>query len=89
MVHELCPDLDRSDPDHVSAALLPDLQRIVVLGERRFAGTHAWPDVLANGENISDAALAGRQRAVDPDATALIIHHVHFGDDGVPERGDA
>ncbi len=74
MVCELCPDLDQGDPDHVSAALLPDLQRIVVLGERRFAGTHAWPDVLANGENISDAALAGRQRAVAPDETALIMY---------------
>jgi fatty-acyl-CoA synthase len=74
MVCELCPDLDRGDPDHVSAALLPDLQRIVVLGERRFAGTHAWPNVLANGENVSDAELAGRQRAVDPDATALIMY---------------
>ncbi|MGH8064952.1 MAG: AMP-binding protein [Candidatus Entotheonellia bacterium] len=74
MVCELCPDLDQGDPDHVSAALLPDLQRIVVLGERRFAGTHAWPDVLANDENISDAALAGRQRAVAPDETALIMY---------------
>ena len=74
MVRELCPDLDQGDPDHVSAALLPDLRRIVVLGERRFAGTHAWPDVLAHGENISDATLAGQQRAVDPDETALIMY---------------
>ena len=59
MVCELCPNLHQSDPDHVKAALLPDLQRIVVLGEQRLAGTHAWPEMLAHGEIIPDAALAG------------------------------
>jgi fatty-acyl-CoA synthase len=74
MVCELCLDLDQGNPDHVSAALLPDLQRIVVLGEQRFAGMHAWPDVLARGEDIPDAALGERQHAVDPDETALIMY---------------
>jgi fatty-acyl-CoA synthase len=74
MVCELCPDLHQSDPDHVSAALLPDLQRIVVLGEQRLAGTHAWPDVLARGAIIPDAVLEDRHGAVDPDATALIMY---------------
>jgi fatty-acyl-CoA synthase len=74
MVCELCPDLHQSDPDHMSAALLPDLRRIVVLGEQRCAGTHAWPDMLARGETIPDAALEERQHAVDPDQTALIMY---------------
>jgi fatty-acyl-CoA synthase len=74
MVGELCPDLDRGDPDAVQAALLPDLRRIVMLGEQRFAGVHAWPDVLARAESISDAALEERQRRVDPDQTALIMY---------------
>jgi fatty-acyl-CoA synthase len=74
MVCELCPDLDQSNPDHVCAALLPDLQRIVVLGDQRLAGTHAWSEVLAKGENIPDATLEERQDAVDPDETALIMY---------------
>jgi fatty-acyl-CoA synthase len=74
MVCELCPDLHQSDPNHVSVALLPDLQRIIVLGAQRLAGTHAWPEMVAHGEMIPDAALAERQRAVDPDATALIMY---------------
>jgi fatty-acyl-CoA synthase len=74
MVCELCPDLDQSNPDHVCAALLPDLQRIVVLGDQRLAGAHAWSEVLAKGENIPDATLEERQDAVDPDETALIMY---------------
>jgi fatty-acyl-CoA synthase len=74
MICELCPELDRSHPDHVSTPLLPDLRRIVVLGEQRLAGTHAWPDTLARGQSISDPALAERQLAVDPDETALIMY---------------
>jgi fatty-acyl-CoA synthase len=74
MLSEFCPDLHQSDPNHLTAAQLPDLQRIVVLGEQRLAGTHAWPDMLAHGEIIPDVALAERQRAVDPDATALIMY---------------
>ncbi|HEX9871477.1 MAG TPA: AMP-binding protein [Candidatus Tectomicrobia bacterium] len=74
MLCELCPDLDQGDPEHLSAALLSDLQRIVILGEQRFAGTHAWPEVVAKSAGIPDAALAERQQAVDPDATALIMY---------------
>ena len=74
MVCELCPNLHQSDPNHVKAALLPALQRIVVLGEQRLAGTHAWQEMLAHGEIIPDGVLAERQGAVDPDATALIMY---------------
>jgi fatty-acyl-CoA synthase len=74
MVCELCRDLHNSNPDHVSATRLPDLQRIVILGEQRLAGTHAWPEMLARGEIIPDAVLEERHRAVDPDATVLIMY---------------
>jgi fatty-acyl-CoA synthase len=74
MVSELCPDLHQGDPNHIQAARLPALQRIVVLGEQRLAGTHAWPEVLARGDAISDAALAERQGTVEPDTTALIMY---------------
>jgi fatty-acyl-CoA synthase len=74
MLYELCPGLDRADPDHVSSPLLPDLQRIVIFGEQRYAGTHAWPEVLAKSAGIPAAALVERQHAVDPDATALIMY---------------
>src|SRR5919109_4399845 len=74
MVYELCPDLYGSDPDRLSVAPFPDLQRMVVLGDERLAGTHAWSDMLTRGEGIPDAVLAARQGAVDPDATALLMY---------------
>lgn len=74
MVHELCPELDSADPDHLGIAQLPDLRRVVVLSEQRLAGTHRWTDVLAMGARLSDEALAARQRAVNPDETALIMY---------------
>ena len=74
MVCELCPDLDRGDPNEVYAPRFPDLKRLIVLGERRFPGTYAWTDLHAQGDNISDAALEQRQRLVNPDDTALIMY---------------
>jgi fatty-acyl-CoA synthase len=74
MVAELCPDLDHADPNDVCATRLPDLKRIIVLGERRFRGTHTWADILAHAASTPEAALAERQRAVNPDETALIMY---------------
>jgi fatty-acyl-CoA synthase len=74
MVCELCPDLDQADSHEVGAIRLPDLKRIIVLGERRYPGTYAWTDLHAQGENIADAMLDERQRAVNPDGTALIMY---------------
>jgi fatty-acyl-CoA synthase len=74
MVCELCPDLDQADSHEVGAIRLPDLRRIIVLGERRYPGTYAWTDLHAQGENIADAMLDERQRAVNPDGTALIMY---------------
>jgi fatty-acyl-CoA synthase len=74
MLGELCPHLDGGDPDAVDTRLLPDLKRVIALGQSRCGGVHAWDDVLARGAQVSDAALEARQRTVDPDATALIMY---------------
>jgi fatty-acyl-CoA synthase len=74
MVHDLCPELDQAGRDDLRVASLPDLRRVVVLSERRLAGTHSWTDVVAVGGHTADEALAVRQRAVDPDDMALIMY---------------
>jgi fatty-acyl-CoA synthase len=74
MVREVCPELDAADSARLRAARLPDLRRVVVLSDRRFSGTYRWADVLAMGMQVSDQALAARQRAVHPDDTALIMY---------------
>jgi fatty-acyl-CoA synthase len=74
MVRALCPDLDRGNPEDVGCARLPDLKRVIVLGERASPGTHAWTDVISTGERLADTVRQGRQEAVNPDATALIMY---------------
>ncbi|MBI3327305.1 MAG: AMP-binding protein [Nitrospinae bacterium] len=74
MVQELCPELETSQPDAVRVPTFPDLMRVIVLSERCFPGTHRWVDVLARGDGISDAVLAARQGAVNPDDTVLIMY---------------
>jgi fatty-acyl-CoA synthase len=74
MVHELCPGLDRVDPNDAGSDRLPDLKRVIVLGEKPCAGMHAWADVILEGASVAEALLQARQRAVDPDETALIMY---------------
>ena len=52
----------------------PDLRRLVVLGAPRADGFTAWDDFMAAGETISDARLAERAAAVDPDGMMMICY---------------
>jgi fatty-acyl-CoA synthase len=74
MVRELCPGLDGRDPNEVRSDRLPDLKRVIVCGEKRFAGTHAWADVILAGGSVAETVLRACQRDVDPDETALIMY---------------
>jgi fatty-acyl-CoA synthase len=74
MVREICPELDHAEPHDIRAAEFPDLKRVIVLSEQRYPGAHAWAEVLDRAESIRDAALDERQRAANPDATALIMY---------------
>lgn len=74
MVRELCPQLDAAAPVDVGPSTLPDLKRVIVLSEHQFSGTHCWADVLAMGARVTETALSTRQRAVNPDETALIMY---------------
>lgn len=65
MVQELC---------QMRPTMFPDLQRVIVLSDERLEGALRWMDVLAMGDRIAERELAARQRAVDPDGTALIMY---------------
>jgi fatty-acyl-CoA synthase len=74
MVRELCPELDTARPGALQAAAFPELKRVIVLSDRALPGAYRWGDVVALASQVDDAALAARQAAVDPDATALIMY---------------
>ena len=75
MVRELIPELDTCpDPQTLRSTAFPALRRVIVVSPQSYRGTLCWKDVVAVGEGVSAAQLHARQRAVDPDATTLILY---------------
>jgi len=75
VVRELLPELDACpDPQTLRSAAFPALRRVMVVSPRASPGTLRWQDVMAAGESVSAAQLHARQRAVDPEATTLILY---------------
>ena len=74
MVHEICPEIQEGPADHLATERLPELRRVLVLGERRLPGTHSWTDVVAHAEKVPPMELERRQRAVSPDETVLLMY---------------
>jgi fatty-acyl-CoA synthase len=74
MVRELA-HLDGTD-DHrrVESARLPDLERVLVVSERRSSGAWSWPELLAAAGSVDAAALAARAAAVSPADTVFIMY---------------
>lgn len=68
------PEITRNADGTLAVANYPDLRRLVVLGEKRLAHACGWEELLAAGAGISDAALAARANAIDPDALMMIAY---------------
>jgi fatty-acyl-CoA synthase len=73
MVRALLPSLG-STGDVVRDPKLPELRRVVVLGDGPAPGTVPWPALLESGTGVSEAALRARITAVDPDATVFLMY---------------
>jgi fatty-acyl-CoA synthase len=73
-VHRVCPEIGSGDPDNLRPTKVPELKRIVVLGQSPHKGTRDWEAVLAAGTACSREELERRQQQVDPDGTALITY---------------
>src|SRR6185369_14741566 len=68
----LLPEI--ADPAPVASARFPALRRVIVLGGDVPTGALSWRDVLARGAAVDVAALARRQRAIDPRSAALMLY---------------
>ena len=73
MVRALLPSLG-STGDVVRDPKLPELRRVVVLGDAPAPGTVPWAALLESGARVSEAALRARVAAVDPDATVFLMY---------------
>lgn len=74
MLMETMPRITRTATGTLAVDNYPDLRRLVVLGEPQLAHATAWPALLAAGEAVSDATLAARAAAVDPDGLMVICY---------------
>jgi fatty-acyl-CoA synthase len=73
MVRALLPSLGATG-DVIKDPKLPELRRVVVLGDGPAPGTVAWPALLESGAAVTEAALRARVDAVDPDATVFLMY---------------
>jgi fatty-acyl-CoA synthase len=74
MVHEMLPSIREAHEKEISDPGFPDLKRVVILNERVYEGTYSWPEVLEQGDVISDENLEQRSNEVDPDETVFIMY---------------
>ena len=74
MVSEMLPSLGKAGEKEVSDPEFPDMERIVILSDENYDGTYSWPDILDQGDIVSDEILQGRSDAVDPDNSVFIMY---------------
>jgi fatty-acyl-CoA synthase len=69
MMREVMPALG-ARPD----ARFPALRSVIVLSDRAHMPTVGWREMLEDGRRVSDALLAERARAVDPEQSAFVLY---------------
>lgn len=74
MVSEMLPSLGNAGEKEVSDPEFPDMERIVILSDENYYGTYSWPDILDQGDIVSDEILQKRSDAVDPDNSVFIMY---------------
>jgi len=60
--------------DAVADASFPELDRVVIVGDGEYPGTASWSAALSVAETITDADLAARADAVDPDDPVFMMY---------------
>ncbi|MDE0178204.1 MAG: AMP-binding protein [Gammaproteobacteria bacterium] len=60
--------------DAVADGSFPELDRVVIVGDGDYPGTASWSAALSAAETISDADLAARADAVDPDDPVFMMY---------------
>jgi fatty-acyl-CoA synthase len=72
MLESLCPDM--ADGPTPNASELPELRRVVVLGDPTPAGAQSFSSFAASGDSVTDAQLDEAAAAVDFDDPSVIVY---------------
>ena len=68
-IYRVAPELkDLNDPirEQLSSANLPELKRVILIGDAALAGMMSYKNVVPLGEDITDETLRERQSSLDP-----------------------
>lgn len=66
ILDRVCPELKTSQPGQFNSEKLPLLKNVIFLGDEKHPGMFTWSEVMAMGDEVSDAELAERQASLDP-----------------------
>src|SRR2546427_1026285 len=74
MVRELAELDGAGDARRVRSRRLPDLERVIVVGDREYPGAWSWPELLEAARSVDAAAVTERAAAVRPTDTVFIMY---------------
>src|SRR5262245_6825975 len=73
-IHDVCPELARSEPGMLRSARLTELRAVITIDARRHDGVYAWNDVFARASDVRATALAAAQSAVTGADPCVILY---------------
>ncbi|MCR8995390.1 AMP-binding protein [Brevibacillus laterosporus] len=68
MLHEICPELQTATPGELQAERLPQLRRVIYLGEERQSGMYLFKDLYELAEQVTEAEQIDCQKTIHPDS---------------------
>jgi fatty-acyl-CoA synthase len=74
LMHQLCPEIRDAIPGRLHCQNLPELKNVIVISNQAHPGALTWKEILEMGENVSDSALADRQRSCRYDDVVTILY---------------
>lgn len=74
MLRDVLPDTAGGNPLAHQLEGLPDLHRIVFVGDDKLTSTLTWTEAIARSGEVSDTVLEARAAAVDPDGLLMIAY---------------
>lgn len=85
-LHRLAPELDHAAPGQLHSPRVPELRQVVFIGDQAPAGMHTWHQMLALGEQVSEAQLRAREAELSPRETVNIQYT--SGTTGTPKGAE-
>ena len=73
-LHELYPELSRSEPGQLRSERLPELRAVLCVDARRHDGVYRIDDFLTRASEVPTSALTAAQRAVLPTDLCYILY---------------